>query len=78
MNLRDQKQAEYEAIVDYLEKRKHEKSIYSVPFARPSGLTSYIREKVEDLKGVDHEFIRKSKLEKIEKSINEVMIFDSI
>jgi sorting nexin-4 len=40
----------------------------------PSGITSYIKGKYEEMKGVDMEQARQQKLQRLEKRIDEVII----
>lgn len=64
LKLREQKQLDYEALTDYLARSNRERdNIVS------GGGSSFLRNKVEDFRGVDHERSRKERLGKLEARI---------
>jgi sorting nexin-4 len=64
---REQKQLDYEALTDYLNKANAEKSN-----ALAGGGTNFIMNKVEDFRGVNHEQAHKERLRKLEVRIEEL------
>ncbi|BFZ62228.1 intercellular trafficking and secretion [Saitoella coloradoensis] len=64
---RDQKQMDYEGLMEFLQKTTIERDQLA-----SSHHTSFIRGKVEDLRGVDHEQSRKDRLKKLEFRIEEL------
>lgn len=59
---RDQKQLDFEALTDYLSRTYHERDLLSSPHT--SG--NFIRNRMEDMRGIDHEQSRKDRLRKLE------------
>jgi sorting nexin-4 len=59
---RDQKQLDFEALTDYLSRTSHERDMLSSPHT--SG--NFIRNRMEDMRGIDHEQSRKDRLRKLE------------
>ena len=65
---RDQKQLDFEALTDYLSRTSHERDMLSSPHT--SG--NFIRNRVEDMRGIDHEQSRKDRLRKLELKIQDL------
>lgn len=64
IRLREQKQLDFEALTDYLQKAKYEKnSIMS------GGGSNFLLSKIEDVRGVNHEAARSERLQKVESKI---------
>lgn len=72
LKLREQKQIDFEALTDYLNKAANERdSLLSQHGSASisSGAASFIRNKVEDVRGVDHEQSRRDRIRKTEMQI---------
>jgi sorting nexin-4 len=65
---RDQKQLDFEALTDYLSRTSHERDMLSSPHT--SG--NFIRNRMEDMRGIDHEQSRKDRLRKLEFKIQDL------
>lgn len=65
---RDQKQLDFEALTDYLSRTSHERDMLSSPHT--SG--NFIRNRMEDMRGIDHEQSRKDRLRKLEIKIQDL------
>jgi sorting nexin-4 len=65
---RDQKQLDFEALTDYLSRTTHERDLLSSPHT--SG--NFIRNRMEDMRGIDHEQSRKDRLRKLENKIQDL------
>jgi sorting nexin-4 len=65
---RDQKQLDFEALTDYLSRTSHERDLVSSPHT--SG--NFIRNRMEDMRGIDHEQSRKDRLRKLELKIQDL------
>ncbi|OLL23423.1 Sorting nexin-4 [Neolecta irregularis DAH-3] len=67
---RDQKQLDFESLTEYLNKLVHERD------GLANGVTAggFLRGKVEDLRGVDHEAARKERLRKLELRVKELTV----
>jgi sorting nexin-4 len=76
LKMREQKQLDFEGLTDYLQKASSERDILasSNPYAQGSPLNpaNYIRSKVEDIRGVDHEAARRERARKLELKIEEL------
>ncbi|KAM5431944.1 intercellular trafficking and secretion [Microsporum canis] len=79
LKTREQKQLDYEALVDYLNKAVAERdnltnnpSSYYATNPLTSSPASFIRSKMEDIRGVDHEQSRREKVRKLELRIDEL------
>ncbi|KAI9597349.1 hypothetical protein BDF19DRAFT_420754 [Syncephalis fuscata] len=73
LRLRDQKQIDYEVLQFYLQQQQEEqKRLQDTRGA--TGLTSYIKGKYEEMKGVDMEQARQQKLLRLEKRIDELQV----
>ena len=65
---RDQKQLDFEALTDYLNRTSHERDVMSSPHS--SG--NFLRNRVEGMRGIDHEQSRKDRLRKLEFKIQDL------
>jgi sorting nexin-4 len=65
---RDQKQLDFEALTDYLSRTSHERDLLSSPHTG----SNFLRNKVEDMRGIDHEQSRKDRLRKHEIKIQDL------
>jgi len=65
VKLREQKQLDLEALGDYLAKAKYEKD----SLLSGNGATNFLRAKIEDVRGVNHELARKERLANLETKI---------
>jgi sorting nexin-4 len=65
---RDQKQLDFEVLTDYLSKSAHERDLLSSPHTS----SNFLRNRVEDMRGIDHEQSRKERLRKLEFKIQEL------
>ncbi|CAG8672891.1 9595_t:CDS:10 [Ambispora leptoticha] len=72
LKLRDQKQVDFEALSDYLQNATIERENLLSTGKSSTGFSAYVREKVDNLKGVDHEQVKKERLEKLEAKITEL------
>ena len=76
LKTREQKQLDFEGLTDYLQKATSERDILasSNPYATGSPLNpaNFIRNKVEDIRGVDHETARRDRARKLELKIEEL------
>ena len=76
LKTRDQKQLDFEGLTEYLQKASAERDILasSNPYSHSSSLNpaTYIRSKVEDMRGVDHETARRDRARKLEVKIEEL------
>lgn len=79
LKTREQKQLDYEALVDYRNKAVAERdslannpSSYYTANSLTSSPASYIRSKMEDMRGVDHEQSRRERTRKLELRIDEL------
>lgn len=77
LKTRDQKQLDFEALTEYLARTANERdnlassSQYSSPTSNLNPAT-FFRNKMEDMRGVDHETAKKQQLEKLEARIIEL------
>jgi sorting nexin-4 len=65
---RDQKQLDFEALTDYLSRTSHERDLLSSPHTS----SNFIRNRMEDMRGIDHEQSRKDRLRKLEIKIQDL------
>jgi len=76
LKTREQKQLDFEALIDYLQKATSERDMLasSNPYSHGSNLNpaNFIRSKVEDMRGVDHETARRERARKLELRIEEL------
>ncbi|KAI9701662.1 MAG: intercellular trafficking and secretion [Bogoriella megaspora] len=70
LRTREQKQIDFEALTEYLNKAVSDRdTLASTHGGISTGPTSYIRNKIEDVRGVDHEQSRRDRLRKLELQI---------
>lgn len=72
LKLREQKQMDYEALTEYLTKAANERdslASHGGSSSITSGAANFIRSKMEDVRGVDHEQSRRDRLRKTEMQI---------
>ena len=76
LKTREQKQLDFEGLTDYLSKATSERDMLasSNPYSHGSALNpaNFIRNKVEDIRGVDHETARRERARKLELKIAEL------
>lgn len=79
LKTREQKQLDYEALIDYRNKAVYDRdtlannpSSYHSSNPLTSNPATYIRSKMEDMRGVDHEQSRREKVRKLELRIDEL------
>ncbi len=68
LKIRDQKQLDFEYLTDYQTKTTLERDQLASGYTN----TGFIRHKVEDLRGLNHEQIRKEKLQKVEGKVDDL------
>ncbi|KAK9763833.1 intercellular trafficking and secretion [Basidiobolus ranarum] len=71
MKLREQKQVDFEELTEFLNQQKNEREKL-VNHEKASGLSSFIKGKYDEIKGVDQEKSRQLKLEKVEAKVKEL------
>ncbi|KAI9802223.1 MAG: intercellular trafficking and secretion [Sarcosagium campestre] len=74
LKTRDQKQLDFEALTDYLNKAATDRDMLASGYGS-SGLTGpggFLRSKIEDVRGVDHEQSRRERVRKLELRIEEL------
>ncbi|KAK4698154.1 vacuolar protein sorting-associated protein 53, partial [Lecanoromycetidae sp. Uapishka_2] len=70
---REQKQLDYEGLTEYLNKASYDRdTLASSPYAS-QGPTGFIRSKIEDVRGVDHEQSRRERVRKLEMQIEKLI-----
>jgi len=70
---REQKQLDYEGLTEYLNKASYDRdTLASSPYAS-QGPTGFIRSKIEDVRGVDHEQSRRERVRKLEMQIEKLV-----
>ncbi|ETI25857.1 hypothetical protein G647_02634 [Cladophialophora carrionii CBS 160.54] len=76
LKTREQKQLDFEGLTDYLQKATSERDMLASnnPYSHGSNLNpaTFIRNKVEDIRGVDHESARRERARKLELKIAEL------
>lgn len=73
LKAREQKQLDHEQLTEYLNKSTFERdSLASGGHGASSGAGSFIRSKIEDVRGVDHEAARRERLRRLEIRIDEL------
>ena len=75
MKLRDQKQVDFEELSEYLQGALTEKENLESTGKGSTGISSYLREKVDYIKNVDQEQAKKERLRKLKSKISEVCFF---
>lgn len=68
MKTREQKQLDFEGLTDYLTKAAFERD--TLASHGSAGATGFIRQKIEDVRGVDHEQSRRERVRKLEVQIS--------
>ncbi|TGZ82171.1 hypothetical protein EX30DRAFT_363269 [Ascodesmis nigricans] len=75
LKTREQKQLDFEGLTEYLNRAASERDhLASAPVGSTGlgGPTGFIRSKIEDVRGVDHEAARRERLRKLEKKIDDL------
>ena len=76
LKTREQKQLDFEGLTEYLQKASAERDILASnnPYSHSSTLnpTTYFKNKLEDIRGVDHETSRRDRARKLELKIEEL------
>jgi sorting nexin-4 len=72
LKMRDQKQLEHEDLCKFLNNQNAEKQKLLNPALRGSGISSFLREKYDEIKGLNNEISRKERLDRVELKIKEV------
>ena len=77
--MRDQKQMDFEGLTDYLSNATSERDRLSAVISGRAGSTglgigSYLREKVDALRGMDDDLSRVEKMRKLDAKIKEVCV----
>jgi sorting nexin-4 len=76
LKTREQKQLDFEGLTEYLQKASAERDILasSNPYAHSNSLnpTTFFKNKLEDIRGVDHETARRDRARKLELKIEEL------
>jgi sorting nexin-4 len=70
LKTREQKQLDFEGLTEYLAKAAADRdALASSHHSNPLSPSSFVRSKIEDIRGVDHEAARRERLRKLELSI---------
>ena len=69
---REQKQLDFEQLTEYLTKSTSDRDQLATPGASMTGTAGFIRSKIEDVRGVDHEQSRRERLRKLELRIEDL------
>ncbi|KAL8923604.1 MAG: hypothetical protein Q9208_004551 [Pyrenodesmia sp. 3 TL-2023] len=73
LKAREQKQLDFEGLTEYLNKAAYDRdTLASAPGGSGSGPSGFIRSKIEDVRGVDHEQSRRERVRKLELRIEEL------
>ncbi|KAI9796866.1 MAG: intercellular trafficking and secretion [Piccolia ochrophora] len=74
LKTREQKQLDFEGLTDYLNKAATDRDILASAHGStgPTGAKSFLRSKLEDVRGVDHEQSRRERVRKLELRIEEL------
>ena len=71
LKTREQKQLDFEGLTEYLNKAAYERdTLASSPHASNLSTTAFLRQKIEDVRGVDHEQSRRERQRKLEVQIS--------
>ncbi|KAL9030284.1 MAG: hypothetical protein Q9196_001581 [Gyalolechia fulgens] len=74
LKAREQKQLDFEALTEYLNKAAYDRdTLASAHGSAGTGPGGFIRSKIEDVRGVDHEQSRRERVRKLELRIEELM-----
>lgn len=71
LKAREQKQLDFEGLTEYLNKAAYDRDTLASS-QTPSGPSGFIRSKIEDVRGVDHEQSRRERVRKLELRIEEL------
>ena len=74
LKAREQKQMDFEQLTEYLGKSTSDRDILASPGGAHTGTAGFIRSKIEDVRGVDHEQSRRERLRKLEIRIEELTV----
>lgn len=74
LKAREQKQLDYEQLTEYLNKSSADRDMLASGYggSSGSGAAGFIRSKIEDVRGVDHEQARRDRLRRLEIRIDEL------
>ncbi|KAJ1564380.1 intercellular trafficking and secretion [Nowakowskiella sp. JEL0078] len=72
LRLRDQKQLDFEELTQVLKNTQEDKEKTSNPARYNRGLGAFIKERYHEIQGIDAEIARKTKLERLERKVNEL------
>ncbi|KAH6669200.1 hypothetical protein B0J14DRAFT_114673 [Halenospora varia] len=72
LKAREQKQLDFEQLTEYLTKSTSDRDTLASPGGSLTGTAGFIRSKIEDVRGVDHEQSRRERLRKLEIRIEEL------
>ncbi|KAI6747928.1 hypothetical protein HG531_008470 [Fusarium graminearum] len=72
LKAREQKQLDYEQLTEYLNKSTTERDTLQSGHGGGSGAGSFLRAKIEDVRGVDHEQARRERTRKLELRVEEL------
>lgn len=73
LKARDSKQIDFEALTDYLNKTAQDRDVLASNHGSSGlGASGFIRSKIEDVRGVDHEQARRDRLRRLELSIEKL------
>lgn len=74
LKTREQKQLDYEGLTEYLTKASYDRDTLASSSAHASqGPTGFIRSKIEDVRGVDHETSKRERVRKLEMQIEKLV-----
>ena len=74
LKLRDQKQVDFEDLSDHLQQATTEREVLVNTGKGGTGIGSFLRETVDNIKGIDAERAKQERLVKLESRIDEVYI----
>ncbi|KAH8734395.1 hypothetical protein BGZ61DRAFT_411713 [Ilyonectria robusta] len=72
LKAREQKQLDYEQLTEYLNKSTSERDTLQTGHGSGSGAGGFLRAKIEDVRGVDHEQARRERTRKLELRVEEL------
>lgn len=72
LKAREQKQLDYEQLTEYLNKSTSERDTLQTGHGSGSGAGGFLRAKIEDVRGVDHEQARRERARKLELRVEEL------
>lgn len=70
---REQKQLDYEGLTEYLTKASYDRDTLASSGHLSQGPTGFIRSKIEDVRGVDHEASKRDRVRKLEMQIEKLV-----